>query len=237
MSETATYRIEFDHNRAIVALLPSLNHVPWVEIEKVGADVVARLASLENPRLLVDLTPLDFMGSAQVALVVRIYKSVKERNGQLVVANKHPLVQEVLTLAGLDKLWTIVPSRDVALKVLGGGPEELATRGNLANGVGLAALLIAIVAVGAINLNATWLPAKIALLIELASGGVAFVSGLLSILKGSKVGGSCILVASLAVMLAGVFSLGAMKAPPTPPPSTTTSVSTLASVAASEFHP
>jgi len=217
MSDPATYRIEFDRNRAIVSLLPPLNEVPWADIEKIGGDVVLQLAGRQTPLLLVDLSALNYMGSAQVALVVRMFKTVKERGGKLVVANKHPLVLEVLTIAGLNKLWTIVDSRAAGLKLLGGGSagDDDSAGGGVVSGIGIAALAFAGVALVAVITKADWLPAQSAILLELSAGGVAFLCGLLALLKGSRTVGSCVLIGSVAVLLAGVFSLGAMKSQPT----------------------
>jgi len=218
MPDPATYRIEFDHNRAIVALLPALNDVAWADIEKIGADVVSQLANLTTPLLLVDLTALNYMGSSQVALVVRMFKSIKERGGRLVVANKHPLVTEVLTLAGLNKLWTIVDSRDAALKLLGGGPSVGGTsNGGMASGIGVAALAASVVALVAVITKADWMPERTAIFLELGTGAVAFLSGLMAMLKSSRTFGACILTGSVAVLLAGVFSLGTMQTRATSP--------------------
>jgi anti-anti-sigma factor len=220
MSNPATYQFEINHGRAVISLLPALNEVPWADIEKIGSEAVTQLNGLSSPRLVVDLTALSYMGSAQVALVVRLFKAVKERDGKMVVANRHPLVQEVLTLAGLNKLWTIVDSREAALKLLGGSPLELAgpSGGGLVPGLaGLVVLAVSGVSLVALITRANWLAPETALQIELLSGAVAFGMGLFSLLKGARLIGSCVLVGSVAVLLAGVFSLGVQRqAVPTP---------------------
>ena len=113
------YRFETVDGCLIITLLPELNDKQWADIEKVGTEIVDRLSTAQSPRFIVDLTPLSYMGSAMVALIVRLYKTVNGRNGQMVVVNQHELVFEVLKLAGLTKLWTIVDSRDKAFAALG----------------------------------------------------------------------------------------------------------------------
>jgi hypothetical protein len=54
-----------------------------------------------------------------VALIVRLWKSVKDRNGRMVVVNQHELVREVLRLAGLEQVWSIVATREEAVAALG----------------------------------------------------------------------------------------------------------------------
>ena len=48
----------------------------WADIERVGSEILSRIQPLTSPQLLVDLCALSYMGSAQVALVVRMFKPV-----------------------------------------------------------------------------------------------------------------------------------------------------------------
>src|SRR5262245_3226232 len=100
MSNTATYRLEREHHHTVVTLLPGLKDAPWADIEQIGTEIIQRLQEVPAPALLVDLSPVNYMGSVQVALVVRMYKTIKERGGNIVVVTQEPLVREVLSLAG-----------------------------------------------------------------------------------------------------------------------------------------
>ena len=217
----APYRIETNRGRVILALMPELNEVPWADIERIGAELVSRLQDLPNPALLVDLCALNYMGSAQVALVVRLFKTVKERGGRMVVANRDAMVQEVLTLAGLDKLWTISPSPEHGLKLLGGGHdegEELA-RGGWQGWAGVVCILASAAGLIAVLTNASWLPASSAVWLEFGAAAAGFFFGLWSVLKGSGAArtlGAGVLVGSLALMLNSVFALGSMHGPAKP---------------------
>jgi anti-anti-sigma factor len=113
------YRFESLNGCLTITLLPELNDKQWADIERVGTEIVDRISAAPSPKVLVDLTPLSYMGSAMVALIVRLYKTVNSRGGKMVVVNQHELVFEVLKLAGLTKLWTIVPNRQEAYSSLG----------------------------------------------------------------------------------------------------------------------
>ncbi len=102
-----------------MTLRPELNEVPWTDIERIGSGIVGRVSSHEKPRVLVDLTELNHMGSAMVALVVRIWKAATEKSGRMVVVNRTDLVGEVLEISGLASKWTIVPTREEALRSFG----------------------------------------------------------------------------------------------------------------------
>lgn len=211
MSTTSPYRLEREHTRTIVTLLPGLNDVPWADIEKIGGDILQRLQEIPTPALLVDLCALSYMGSVQVALVVRMFKAVKERGGKLVVANRDPMVQQVLTIAGLDKLWTIADSREEGLNLLSGGKQAAA--GGWQCAVGIAAIVVSLFGLFAVTTQAAWLPAQTALLIELIAAGVGFVFALWAVLSGEgarRAIGAGILVSSVALMLASTHRAGAI---------------------------
>ncbi len=228
MSNQLPYRLEMDHRRVIVALLPELNEVPWSDIEKVGSEILEKLQNISSPNLLVDLCPLSYMGSAQVALVVRMFKSVKEKNGKMVVANQNPMVLEVLTLAGLNKVWTIVDSRDRGLSMLGGAGRsssssmEMEEESALPGVVAMVSVFVAALFLVIYLANPTLIPARGGLIGSLACGAIAFLAGLWAINSGNRSMGIGVLVAAMGVLLFGVFKL-AEPASASPPPTETES--------------
>ena len=134
------YRFETVNGCLTITLLPELNDKQWADIERVGSEIVERISGAPSPKVLVDLTLLSYMGSAMVALIVRLYKTVNSRGGKMVVVNQHELVFEVLKLAGLTKLWTIVGTRQEAYATLGIKATAPSTGGGLAaGGMGLVA--------------------------------------------------------------------------------------------------
>jgi hypothetical protein len=122
-----------------------------------------------------------------VALIVRLYKTVNSRGGKMVVVNQHELVQEVLKLAGLTKLWTILPNRQEAYSSLGvrataassgggGGGFQPSGMGLIAAGViGTFGTLIFL----ALQFSASPIvPQKIALMIEIAFAFLGLGAGM-----------------------------------------------------------
>ena len=69
--------------------------------------------------VVVDLTPLDYLGSAQLTLLVRIWKLLKGRNARMIVELKSPVVREVLKTAGLLNVWEVADSHGGAFQMLG----------------------------------------------------------------------------------------------------------------------
>lgn len=141
-AETTCRFDELAHDVLAVVLRPEMNEVPWTDIERIGSGIVRRVESRPRPRILVDMTELDHMGSAMVALVVRIWKTVSERQGRMIVVNRHAVVGEVLEISGLASKWTIVPTREDALAAIGpgGGIPSSVLRGETRTGVVLTML-------------------------------------------------------------------------------------------------
>ena len=220
-AETTCRFEELDGGVLAVGLRPELNEVPWTDIERIGSGVVGRVASRDRPRVLVDLSELNHMGSAMVALVVRIWKAATERNGRMVVVNRNDLVGEVLQISGLAGKWTIVPSRDDALSSFGASPRGAAAHGSragvalaVASGVALVVGLLAIadalldgVAAEAIGRQAT-LWAGVALSVVAAALGAVAVTrtdGTLKMVVVSVTTLAAVVALAGAAALAGVF--------------------------------
>lgn len=209
------YRYEQTDGCVITTLLPELNDKQWADIEKVGTEIVDRLTSAPSPRFIVDLSPLSYMGSAMVALIVRLYKTVNSRNGQMVVVNQHELVQEVLKLAGLTKLWTIVDSRDKAFAELGikrRAPRAAGAASNGGNAVLIAGIIGAVGAIIGLALQFSHqglVSRKIALLIEVAFAALGMVVGTMILVNqtGARRNiGIVLLAVCLLVVLGGIVA-------------------------------
>jgi anti-anti-sigma factor len=208
------YRFESTDGCLIITLLPELNDKQWADIEKVGTEIVDRLSTAQSPRFIVDLTPLSYMGSAMVALIVRLYKAVNGRNGQMVVVNQHELVFEVLKLAGLTKLWTIVESREKAYATLGIKRRAAAVQGSTGGNGGNAILVAGIIGtLGAIiGLALQFAPHppvthKVALLIDVAFAALGLVVGTMMLVNqtGARRNvGIVLLVICLIAVLGGI---------------------------------
>ncbi|MBI1347277.1 STAS domain-containing protein [bacterium] len=223
MNDASAFRLETSGNRLIIVLLPKLNKVAWADIDSIGTEVLTRLSETSHPKILVDLCSLDYMGSAQLALIVRIFKAIKERAGAMVVANQHPVVQEVLTLAGLNKLWTIVTTRDEGLRLLGGDPGRSASSESHATSqsnsgtlvlVATVAAIISTVCLVAAFTQAKWLPSPASSWVACASAFAALSLATVAVLYArgfQKTLGTGVLLYGLTILLASVFAIAAPK--------------------------
>ncbi len=148
----APFRFTQEGNLSILTLLPELNNVQWGEIDAIGTQVLSSLESQAHPLLIVDLSPLSYMGSAMVALIVRAWKATQPKKGKICVICPHASVREVLKLAALDKVWDIVDDMDEARALVGASRSSGASGGSgSSSGAGLWIIgLILLIACGAL---------------------------------------------------------------------------------------
>jgi anti-sigma B factor antagonist len=69
----------------------------------------------ENPRLLLDFSTVDHLSSAALGMLININNRVKQKNGQLRLANIKRQIFEVFEITKLNKLFKILPTRTEAL--------------------------------------------------------------------------------------------------------------------------
>jgi hypothetical protein len=166
--------------------------------------LLERIRQSGRPSVVVDLLALQYMGSAKIALLVRIFKAVRERSGTFVVVCNDPLVLQELQLTGLAKLWTIVPARASKRKL---APEEAGVsarrvRAAVFTTVGLIHLAVATLMAGL----ATALEGKAAwglLLTCLILSVLSFLSAVATFIGGSGLRKLAGLVVVLAAVLGG----------------------------------
>ncbi len=69
--------------------------------------------------LVIDLASNDFLGTAMLGAIVKIWKRVCQHGGRLALCNVSENVVEVLRITKLHTVWPIYASRDQALSALG----------------------------------------------------------------------------------------------------------------------
>ena len=113
------FHFERHLQHAVVAFNPLINEGQWGTVMQVGHEILLHVGNQPNQALVVDLSRLTYIGSPQVALLVRLWKSVKKSNGRMSVECPNDTVCDALSIAGLHSLWQIVATRDAALNAIG----------------------------------------------------------------------------------------------------------------------
>jgi len=203
---------EAERGVIVVSPRPELNDVQWADIEEIGDGIVSRVRDKSRPRVVIDLTEMNYMGSAMVALLVRVWKAVDENGGKLAVCNVNHLVREVLDLAGLTQKWTVTDTREEAVSAVSSGG------GGAATGTAMLPTVGAIVCVGIAILGLVGVLGHVALgtVVSIALvglGGIAGIAfGVLACSSGSGLGKlvGCTAATAAALILIGGLVLLAM---------------------------
>jgi anti-sigma B factor antagonist len=84
-------------------------------IAEIGNTLNVLIDERENPRLLLDFSTVDHLSSAALGMLININNRVKQKNGQLRLANIKPQIYEVFVITKLNKIFRILPTRTEAL--------------------------------------------------------------------------------------------------------------------------
>ena len=97
--------VEFTNNR----ILDEAN------IAEIGNSLGVLIEERHPPKLLLDFATVDHLSSAALGMLINANKKIKEKNGQLRLANIKPQILEVFVITKLNKLFKILPNREEAL--------------------------------------------------------------------------------------------------------------------------
>jgi anti-anti-sigma factor len=136
------YQLDVTKSHAVVTFAPAISRAAWTEVQQVGNDLLTALNEKGAGAWVVDLSGLDYMGSALVACVVRVWKGVQEQGGRFVVVCGGGMPRDVINLSGLDRVWTLVQTQREGLERLG-VVQPRDARGFVLAAAGLAAMLVA----------------------------------------------------------------------------------------------
>ncbi len=84
-------------------------------IKEIGDTLNSLIDEHENPRILIDFASVEHLSSAALGMLINANNKVKQRNGQLRLANIRPQIYEVFVITKLNKLFKILPTRTEAM--------------------------------------------------------------------------------------------------------------------------
>ncbi|MGL4464387.1 MAG: STAS domain-containing protein [Planctomycetia bacterium] len=112
------FRVERHGDVAVV--IPS-SEVESLQDETVGWAVDLILQTVNQARataVVVDLGEVEFFGTIFLSLLLRVWKSLANDGGTLVICNPSSQAREVLRITNLDTLWALYDDRDEAIAAL-----------------------------------------------------------------------------------------------------------------------
>ena len=87
-------------------------------IMQVQTELMALVDAAERPLMLIDFHNVDQLSSACLGALLAVHKRVKEKKGQLRLANIQPKLMKIFQITLLDKVLRISATRTGAMSVL-----------------------------------------------------------------------------------------------------------------------
>jgi anti-sigma B factor antagonist len=92
------------------------NILDEANIQHIGEEIGAIIDKGAKPRLLISFQNVDHLSSAALGTLITINTRVKNKGGQLRLADIDPQIYEVFVITKLNRLFQIHPTSDDALK-------------------------------------------------------------------------------------------------------------------------
>ncbi|VTU00402.1 Uncharacterized protein OS=Planctomyces maris DSM 8797 GN=PM8797T_26630 PE=4 SV=1: STAS_2 [Gemmataceae bacterium] len=104
---------------AVIVPSPQIEHLPETLLQPAAQMVLAPLK--ENPpnQIIVDLSGVNYFGSAFITFLLRCHLMTKQRGSELVLAGVNKQIRELLRTTALDTLWALYDSAAEAIDELG----------------------------------------------------------------------------------------------------------------------
>ena len=91
------------------------NILDEANIQQIGEEISGIVEASATPKLLISFQNVDHLSSAALGTLITINNRVKNRKGQLRLANIDPQIYEVFKITKLDKLFQIHDTAESAM--------------------------------------------------------------------------------------------------------------------------
>ncbi|MDH3584267.1 MAG: STAS domain-containing protein [Phycisphaerae bacterium] len=92
------------------------NIIEEAHIQEMGNQILDRVDNLPIPKMLIDFTEVDHLSSAALGQLITINNKIRQKEGQLRLANIDPQILEVFVITKLNKLFHIHDTAEEALE-------------------------------------------------------------------------------------------------------------------------
>ena len=90
------------------------NILDEANIQAINEEISAVIDSADTPRILISFSNVDHLSSAALGALITINNKIREKSGQLHLANIDPQIYEVFVITRLNKLFNIHDTTDQA---------------------------------------------------------------------------------------------------------------------------
>src|SRR6516165_6757061 len=115
---TDVFTIERHGDLTLIAATPTLENLEFGLEEQVASLIISPLRRQESPLVVFDLSAVDYFGSMFLALLLRCWKLVQSKGGEMVLAGVSDRARELLRITALDMVWPMYGTRREAMDAL-----------------------------------------------------------------------------------------------------------------------
>ncbi len=108
----------------VIELGPSYASLDDDTLEEIGGVLLTKAATADPPKVVVDLSETNYIGSGFIELLVRAWKRLRQRQGTMALCGLRPFCAEVLHTSRLDTLWGDFSTQDQAVAAIAGHSDD-----------------------------------------------------------------------------------------------------------------
>jgi anti-sigma B factor antagonist len=83
------------------------NILEEASIQQIGEEIAHQIDSQPNPKILIDFTDVEHLSSAALGTLITVNNKIRQKGGQLRLANIDSQIYEVFVITKLNKLFQI----------------------------------------------------------------------------------------------------------------------------------
>lgn len=91
------------------------NILDEVNIQAISEEISGLIDASPTPQILINFTNVDHLSSAALGALITINKKIREKSGQLRLANIDPQIYEIFVITQLNSLFNIHDTADEAI--------------------------------------------------------------------------------------------------------------------------
>jgi anti-anti-sigma factor len=119
MAELPFVQIVREGSVTVLQLGPQAKHIEEPILERLGRELADAAQTADPPRVVVDMTAVEFFGSGFIEVLFRLSKRIGQRpDGHFALCGLQPYCREVLEITKLDRLWKLHDTRAAAVAAL-----------------------------------------------------------------------------------------------------------------------
>lgn len=111
-------RIAQQQQVTVVTMDAEYDSLDEAALARCSETLLTQASQISPPLLVLDFGNTRFLGSRFIEVVVRVWKRICERQGQMVLCNLDPFCAEILERTNLNRLWKFYPTQKAAVDSL-----------------------------------------------------------------------------------------------------------------------